>query len=67
MFKFEFLCVDGVYDFLIGLVCYYVDNVYFIEFYVFKELLWVINYMDEDEFGVGLSTTVEVRDINIVM
>jgi hypothetical protein len=67
MSKLELPRVDGVYDSPIGSVCYHVDNVHFTEFHVSKESLRVINHMDEDELGAGLSTTVEVRDINTVM
>lgn len=67
MSKLELPRVDGVYDSPIGSVCYHVDNVRFTEFNISKESLRVVNHMDEDDEGAGLSTTVEVRDINTVM
>jgi hypothetical protein len=67
MSKLELPRVDGVYDSPIGSVCYHVDNVRFTEFNISKDSLRVVNHMDEDDEGAGLSTTVEVRDINTVM
>jgi len=67
MAKLELPRVDGVYDSPLGSVCYHVDNVHFSEFEVQKESLRVINHMDEDDEGAGLSTTVEVGDIKTTM
>lgn len=67
MSSLELPRVDGVYDSPIGSVCYHVDNLRFTEFHVEKESLRVINHMDEDDEGAGLSTTVEVTDITTVM
>ena len=67
MSKLELPRVDGVYDSPIGSVCYHVDNLRFTEFKIDKESLQVHNHMDEDDEGAGLSTTVEVTDINTVM
>jgi len=67
MSQLELPRVDGVYDSPIGSVCYHVDNVRFTEFNIDKESLRVINHMDEDELGAGLSTTVQVENINTTM
>ena len=67
MAKLELPRVDGVYDSPLGSVCYHVDNVRFSEFEIQKESLRVINHMDEDDEGAGLSTTVEVGDIKTTM
>jgi len=67
MSQLELPRVDGVYDSPIGSVCYHVDNVHFTEFKIDKESLRVINHMDEDELGAGLSTTVQVENINTIM
>jgi len=67
MAKLELPRVDGVYDSPLGSVCYHVDNVHFTEFQVQKESLRVINHVDEDDEGAGLSTTVEVGDIKTTM